>query len=188
MRRSLIIAHAAIEVRADAVHLVREDQARNAVAVGLAPHGLGLRLDAGDGIEQRHRAVEHAQRRSTSTVKSTWPGVSMMLMRYSVSFRIQNAGRRGGRDRDAALLLLLHPVHRRGAFVHLADFVRLAGVVQDALGRSRLPGIDVGHDADVAIVVERWCACHVYPSGNEKAGRPTGRPGGIAPRTSGLTP
>ena len=54
--------HAAIEVGADAVHLVREDQARNAVAVGLAPHRLRLRLDAGDGIEQRDRAVEHAQR------------------------------------------------------------------------------------------------------------------------------
>ena len=58
----MIIAHAAIEVGADAVHLVGEDQARNLVAVGLAPHGLGLRLDAGDGIEQRDRAVEHAQR------------------------------------------------------------------------------------------------------------------------------
>jgi hypothetical protein len=68
--------------------------------------------------------------------------------------------RRGGRDRDAALLLLLHPVHRRGAFVHLADFVRLAGVVQNALGRSRLTGIDVGHDADIAIVVERGVASH----------------------------
>src|SRR4249920_3861721 len=29
-----------------------------------------------------------------------------------------SAGRRGGRDRDAALLLLLHPVHGRSAFVH----------------------------------------------------------------------
>src|SRR2546423_10771198 len=30
----------------------------------------------------------------------------------------------GRRDRDAALLLLLHPVHRRGALVDLADLVR----------------------------------------------------------------
>ena len=65
--------------------------------------------------------------RSTSTVKSTWPGVSMMLIRYSASPSsgrgAPEARRRGRRDRDAALLLLLHPVHRRGAFVHLADFV-----------------------------------------------------------------
>ena len=38
---------------------------------------------------------------------------------------VPEAGRRGRGDRDAALLLLLHPVHRRGAFVHLADLVGL---------------------------------------------------------------
>ena len=100
--------------------------------------------------------------RSTSTVKSTWPGVSMMLMRYSMPLRVQKAGRRGRRDRDAALLLLLHPVHRGGAFMHLADLVRLAGVVQDALGRSRLTGIDVGHDADIPIVIERSVSRHNF--------------------------
>jgi hypothetical protein len=49
-----------LEVRADPVHLVDVGDARDAVLVGLAPDGLGLRLDAGDGVEQRDRAVEHA--------------------------------------------------------------------------------------------------------------------------------
>jgi thiamine monophosphate synthase len=40
--------HAAVEVGADTVHLVGEDEARDFVAVSLAPDGLGLRLDAGD--------------------------------------------------------------------------------------------------------------------------------------------
>jgi hypothetical protein len=53
--------HAPVEVGANAVHLVREDHPRDAVAVGLAPDRLRLRLDAGDGVEQRHGAVEHAQ-------------------------------------------------------------------------------------------------------------------------------
>ena len=84
----------------------------------------------------------------------------MMLIRYSdlplsTGRGAPESSRRGGRDRDAALLLLLHPVHRRGAFVHLADFVALARVVEDALGHGRLPGIDVGHDADVTVVIER---------------------------------
>ena len=153
--------HAAIEVRADAVHLVREDDARNAVAIGLAPHRLRLRLDAGDGIEQRHGAVEHAQRTLDFDREVDVPrridDVDAVLDRRCAS---RSSGR-GGRDRDAALLLLLHPVHRRGAFVHLADFVRLAGVVEDALGRSRLTGIDVGHDADIPIVLERGCAGHI---------------------------
>jgi hypothetical protein len=38
------------------------------------------------------------------------------------------AGRRGRRDGDAALLLLLHPVHDGSAFVDLADFMRNSGV------------------------------------------------------------
>src|SRR5881398_3633727 len=41
----------------------------------------------------------------------------------------------GGRgDRDAALLLLDHVVHHRGALVDLTDLVGLAGVVEDPLG------------------------------------------------------
>src|SRR6187401_2809705 len=67
------------------------------------------------------------------------------------------AGRRGGRDRDAALLLLLHPVHRGGALVDLADLVRDAGVEEDALGGGGLAGIDVRHDADVADLLEIRC-------------------------------
>ena len=59
-------------------------------------------------------------------------------------------GRRGGRDGDAALLLLLHPVHGRRAVVHLTDLVVDAGVEQDALGRGGLARVDVGHDPDVA--------------------------------------
>ena len=89
--------------------------------------------------------------RSTSMVKSTWPGVSMMLRRLLVPER----GRRGRRDRDAALLLLLHEVHGGGAVVHFADLVALAGVIEDPLGRRGLAGIDVRHDAEVAVVLDR---------------------------------
>jgi hypothetical protein len=63
-------------------------------------------------------------------------------------------------DGDAALLLLLHPVHRRGAFVHLADFVALSRVIENPLGRRRLSGIDVGHDAEVAVVLNWVAAGH----------------------------
>ena len=54
--------HAHVEVGADAVHLVDVGDARDVVLVRLAPDRLGLRLDAGDRVEQRDRAVEHAQR------------------------------------------------------------------------------------------------------------------------------
>jgi hypothetical protein len=70
---------------------------------------------------------------------------------------------RGGRSRgdgDAALLLLRHEVHGRGAFVHLADLVALAGVIEDPLGRRRLSGIDVRHDAEIAVVLDGMGAGH----------------------------
>ena len=64
-------------------------------------------------------------------------------------------GGRRRRDRNPALLLLFHPVHDGGAFVHFTDLVGDAGVEQDPFRRRRLPGIDVGHDADVARLAER---------------------------------
>jgi hypothetical protein len=67
----------AVERRADAVELVDEHQPRDVELVGLVPHRLGLRLDAADRAEHHDRAVENAQERSTSIVKSTWPGVSI---------------------------------------------------------------------------------------------------------------
>ena len=89
--------------------------------------------------------------RSTSTVKSTWPGVSMMLIHVVAPL----AGRRGRRDGDAALLLLDHPVHDRRALVDLTDLVGAAGVVEDALGRGGLARVDVGHDPDVPHACDR---------------------------------
>src|SRR5215475_1657639 len=54
--------HHAVEVGADAVELVDEGDARHAVLVRLAPHGLRLRLDPADAAEHRDRSVEDAQR------------------------------------------------------------------------------------------------------------------------------
>ena len=137
---------AAVELRADAVHLVDEADARHVVAVGLPPDRLGLRLDAGDAVEHGDGAVEHAQRAlhldgevDVARGVDDVDGVVVPL-----------AGGRGGRDGDAALLLLLHPVHRGRALVDLTDLVVDAGVEQDPLGRGGLARVDVRHDPDVA--------------------------------------
>ena len=134
-----------LEVRADAVHLVDEADPRDAILVGLAPDGLRLRLDAGDRVEHGDGAVEDAQRPLDFGREVDVPGrvddVDAVLA--------PEARRRGGRDRDPALLLLLHPVHDRGAVVHFTDLVRDARVEQDPFSRRGLAGIDVGHDADV---------------------------------------
>ena len=167
--------HALVEVRADAVHLVDVGDARDVVLVGLAPDGLGLRLDAGDRVEQRDRAVEHAQRAldldGEVDVAGRVDDVDAVV--------VPLAGGRGRGDRDAALLLLLHPVHRRGALVDLADLVGAAGVVEDALGRRRLAGVDVRHDPDVAGLFEWELAWHVCSASSvvRASGKKTGPSG-----------
>src|SRR5206468_10983087 len=69
-------------------------------------------------------------------------------------------GRRSRGDRDATLLLLLHPVHRRGTFVHFADLVALAGIIEDALGRRGLAGVDMRHDTEITVVLDGMLARH----------------------------
>ena len=149
-------ADAHLEIGAGAVELVDEAHPRHVVLLGLAPDGLGLRLDSGDAVEAGDRAVEDAQAAldldGEVDVAGRVDDVDPVV--------VPETGGGGGRDRDSALLLLLHPVHRGGALMDLADLVGLAGIIKDSLGRRRLAGIDVGHDADVAIFVERMAAGH----------------------------
>ena len=150
------IVEALEEVGTGLVHLVGEDDARNPVFVALTPDRFGLRLDALVGIEHAYRAVEHAQRTLDFDGEVDMAGGVDDVEALAVPER---GGRRRG-DGDAALLLLLHPVHRRGTFVHFADLVALAGVIQDALGGRGLAGIDMCHDTEVAIVLDGMLAGH----------------------------
>ena len=147
---------AAEEIGADLVHLVDEHDARHAVLVGLAPDGLRLRLDALIAVEHADRAVEHAQAAldldGEVDVAGRVDDVEALV--------VPEGGGRGGGDGDAALLLLLHPVHGRGAVVDFADLMGLAGIVEDALRRRRLSGIDVSHDAEISIVFDSVAAGH----------------------------
>src|SRR5215510_14917742 len=70
------------------------------------------------------------------------------------------ACRRGRGDRDAAFLLLFHPVHRRCSFMNFTDLVVNSGVVKDALRGRGFSGIDVRHDADVPCFVECYSSRH----------------------------
>ena len=138
--------HAAVELGADPVHLVDEADPRHVVLVGLPPDRLGLRLDAGHRVEHRDRAVEHAQRALHLDGEVDVAGGVDDVDRVVQPRR----GGRGGRDRDAALLLLRHPVHGGRAIVDLTDLVVDAGVEEDPLGRRRLARVDVRHDPDVS--------------------------------------
>ena len=150
----------AVEVRAGPIHLVDERDPRNTVLVGLTPHGFGLRLDTAHGAEHRNGAVETREGtlhfgREVDVTRSIDDVDAMVL---------PEAGRRGGRDRDAALLLLLHPVHRGGAFVHFTDLVVDPGVEKNSLRSRGFAGIDVRHDADVSCFFECYRTCHNKPN------------------------
>ena len=147
---------AAEEIDADTVHLVDETDARDIVSVGLAPDRFRLGFDAGDAVEHRHRAVKHPER------ALHLDGEVDMARRVDDvdAVALPETGGGGGGNGDPALLLLLHPVHGGGAVMDLADLVGPAGVIEDALRRGGLTGIDVGHDADIAVVAEWGGASH----------------------------
>ena len=135
-----------MEVCPNAIHLVDEAEARHVVLVGLAPHSLGLRLYASHSIEDRHRAVQYAQR-----PLNLYGEVDVARSVDDVDPVVgPEACRRGGGNSNSALLLLDHPVHGRRTLVNFADLVVLTGVVEDPLRGRGLAGIDVSHDADVS--------------------------------------
>ena len=119
--------------------------------------GLGLRLDAALRAEDRDRAVQHAKAALDLDGEVHVPGGVDDVDAAALPVR----GRGGGTDRDAALLLLHHEVHRSRALVGLAQLVDLSTVVEDALGGRRLAGVDVRHDADVARILKGCISGHV---------------------------
>ena len=145
------------EVRARDVHLVDISHAGDIVLLRLAPDRLCLRLDAASGRQDGDSAVENAQRAlhldREVNVTGRINDVDTMILPM--------AGRRSRRNRNAALLLLCHPVHRGSAIVNLTDLVGDARVKEDTLCRRCLSGIDVSHDADIASFFQRKLSCHL---------------------------
>ena len=148
--------HHAVEVRAGDIHLVDVGQAGHVILARLPPHGFALGLHAALCAEYGHRAVEHAQRALDLDREVHVAGRVDQIDLIAAPFA--GRGRRG--DRNAALLFLLHPVHRRHAFVHLAQAVRATGVVQNSLGRRCFTGIDMRHNADIANMIQRMRSRH----------------------------
>ena len=151
------------EVRAHDIHLVDECDTRNAVGIRLSPDVLRLGLNTALCVEDTDSAVQDAERSLNLDCEIDVSGriddVDAVFLRTRLDLisLLQGpmAGRRGRRDRDAALSLLLHVVHRGGTFVGLTDLVVDACVVEDALGQCRFSGIDMRHDSDISGPLER---------------------------------
>ena len=82
--RFCIISTTRKKIRPGPVHLVHISNPRNSIFISLSPHSLRLWLNTTNSAKynrQLHQAPVKIV--STSTVKSTCPGVSMILIRWS---------------------------------------------------------------------------------------------------------
>ena len=135
-------------VGSDAVHLVDERDARDAIPLHLAIDGQRLALHAADGAQHQHGSVEHAQR------AFDFDGEVHVARRVDQVDGVVTPLhlRRGGGDGDALLAFQFHVVHRGStvAAFDLVHHVNAAGVKQDPLRERRLAGVDVGRDTNVS--------------------------------------
>jgi hypothetical protein len=105
-----------------------------------------LRLNSLHGIKDSYSPVEYPKRSLDLNRKIDVPR-SVDDVNPVVS---PETGRRSSRNRNAALPLLLHPIHRRRTFVNLTHLVRDPGIVENTFSCRRLTGINVSHDANVS--------------------------------------
>ena len=146
----------AVKVGAVDVHFIDIRHAGDLILVRLPPNRFGLRFDAALRAQHRDGTVQNAQRALDLDGKVNVAGgiddVDAMLL--------PEAGRRGRCDRDAALLLLLHPVHRCGALVRFTDLMRFTRIEQDSLRGCRFSRVDMRHNSDVTVLLERTFPRH----------------------------
>ena len=156
------------KVGADAVHLVDEANAGNAVLGSLTPDGFSLRLHTGNTAEHDDSTVEHAQGTFHFSCEVNVSGrvndVDLELLVFenlvnSIIMELLPVGTHsGGRNGDAAFAFLLHPVSRGGTVVRFTNLVNHTRVKQDTFGKGRLAGVNVCGDTDVAVTLQRALA------------------------------
>src|SRR5262245_31426941 len=135
-----------MEICPNTIQFIDEGNPRHPIFFGLTPHGLRLRFNAANRAEHTNGPIEHPEGtfHLSGEVHMSWCIDDVDLMSQP-----KTCCGRGG-NRDTALLFLGHPVHGGGALMDFPHLMRSTGVVEDALSRSGLAGVDMGNDADVA--------------------------------------
>ena len=142
----LNVSHGAIHALHDISFSVEPGQTGHFVFVSLTPHGFRLGLNATHSAVHHASTVEHAHRTlhldGEVHVAGGVNDVDAVLVKRVVHALPKASG--GSRsDRDATLLLLLHPVHGGGTVVHFTDFVVHTGVIKNALCRGGFTSVNV---------------------------------------------
>ena len=168
---SELLAHVVqrvVEVGTGAVHLVDERDAGNLVLGGLAPDRFGLGLHTGNAAEHSDSAIENAHgtlhlsgevhvSRGVDDVDPV--SDAFEILEETGVLLLSPEGGDGCRgDRDAALLLLFHPVGDGVAIIDVTDLVDQSGVEKDTLSRRRLTRIDVGANPEITGALQRILA------------------------------
>ncbi len=144
--------HATLKVRADTVHLIDEADTRNAVSVSLTPNGFRLWLNASNCVEYTNGAVKNTQGtfNFNGEVNVAW-GVNDVD-----AVLTPEAGGSSRGDSNTTFLLLFHPVHGGSAIVGFTNFMGNAGVVKNTFGSRGFARVNVGHDTDVTLHIDRY--------------------------------
>ena len=133
-----------------AIHLVDEGDDRHVAQPAHLEELQGLGLDAARRVEHHHRAVDGGQRAISVLAEILMARRIEQVEGEAVMLEAHH--RRA--DRDAALLLDLHPVGARPAAIaarlHLAGKLDRAAEQQELLGERGLAGVGVGNDRESA--------------------------------------
>ncbi|MNW49171.1 hypothetical protein D3C74_265780 [compost metagenome] len=159
IRRQIIacLSEHRIGIRANAVHLVDEQERGNLQLLKRVPNHFRLRLNAFYRGENQHRAIQHAQRPLHFGQK-----IDMARRIDQIDLRALPGERRHGRaHRNAALTLHFQRIGKRRAVIHAAQHANPSAFVQNMLCRRCLSGVDMGENPHVQ--TSRFDTLH-YPA------------------------
>ena len=166
-----------------AIHLVDEGEDRNAPHAAHLEQLAGLRLEALRGVLEHHRVIGGRQGAVGVLRKVLVAGGVQQVDRAAAVVELQH---RGG-DRDAPLLLQLHPVGGDLALLplglHRPSLLDRTAVEQQLFGEGGLAGVGVGNDREVAAPRHRLSE-RLQLGGGGAAGHRLSLPGGPTPPRS----
>ena len=142
--------HCAPEISANAVHLIYKTDTRNIILIRLTPYCFRLGFNACNRIKDNNASVQYAQRAFDFSGE------------VNVAWRVNDidalikpeTGCSGRRNRNAALLLLGHPVHCRRPFMHFTHAMNFLRVEEDALSSSGFASINMSNNTNISSFFE----------------------------------
>src|ERR1700730_11635466 len=121
------------EISTGTVQLIDKTDTWNVIFVRLTPYSLGLWLYTRHTVEDNDATIQDTQ---SALYLSSKVNMTRGINNIDAMVHPETGGSSGGNG-NTALLLLYHPVHCRGPFVHFTNTVNLLRVEENALGCCR---------------------------------------------------